>query len=139
MVGMEDKNAGEEMMEVTTNKPIGGLEDDDAAASAAETNMVETRTRRKRLTRKIDIQLLPILFLMLVAAFLDRINIGNARLFGLEGDLNMHGDQFNIVLFIFFVPYILCELPANMLLKNLKPHVWLSTMIVGFGKIESPF
>lgn len=88
----------------------------------------------KQIVRKVDIRLLPILFILLTAAFLDRINIGNARLFGLEKDLNMRGDQFNIALFVFFIPYILCETPANIVFKNLKPQVWLSCMILGFGK-----
>ena len=127
---MEYKKNDDEMMEVSTAKPIEEVEDDLDAAATITSN----REREKKLIRKIDIQLLPILFLMLIAAFLDRINIGNARLFGLEADLNMQGDQFNIALFVFFIPYILCELPANIILKNLKPHIWLATMIVGFGK-----
>lgn len=130
MVFMEHKKPSDEMMEVSTTKPGDEVEDDAYAVAT----MMRDREREKKLIRKIDIQLLPILFLMLIAAFLDRINIGNARLFGLESDLNMQGDQFNIALFVFFIPYILCELPANLILKNLKPHIWLATMIVGFGK-----
>ncbi|KAK5065099.1 hypothetical protein LTR84_000935 [Exophiala bonariae] len=116
-------------MDVKFPKVVDEVEDDAHVAAV----MVAEREREKKLIRKIDLQLLPILFLMLIAAFLDRINIGNARLFGLESDLSMQGDQFNIALFVFFIPYILCELPANILLKNLKPYIWLSTMMIGFG------
>lgn len=131
---MDDKRTGDEMMDVKITNPVDEVEDDaDAAAT-----MVADRAKEKKLIRKIDLQLLPILFLMLIAAFLDRINIGNARLFGLESDLKLKGDQFNIALFVFFIPYILCELPANIILKNLKPHIWLTTMIIGFGKTHNP-
>lgn len=50
-----------------------------------------------------------ILFLL---AFLDRINIGNAWLRGLEADLNMAGHDYNIDLLIFFIPCVLLEVPS---------------------------
>lgn len=53
-----------------------------------------------------------------------RGNIGNARLAGLEEDLNMTGDQYNVALTIFFVSYIFFEIPANMALKRFSPKVW---------------
>lgn len=53
----------------------------------------------KKLLRKIDIHLIPILWLLFLCAFIDRINIGNARIQGLEKDLNMHGSDYNM-----FVP-----------------------------------
>lgn len=136
MFAMDDKKAVDEMKEV--NVAHAAEEAEDATTNALPVAAVEDRASEKKLIRKIDLQLLPILFLMLIAAFLDRINIGNARLFGLETDLNMHGDQFNIALFVFFIPYILCELPANIVLKNLKPHWWLSGMIFGFGMDAHP-
>lgn len=53
--------------------------------------------------RKVDLWLLPWLCLLYLLSFLDRTNIGNARLAGLEGDLNMSGHDFNNTLTIFFV------------------------------------
>jgi hypothetical protein len=60
----------------------------------------------------------------LLMSVISRGNIGNARLAGLEDHLNMTGDQYNIALTIFFVPYIVFEVPANMALKYLSPRVW---------------
>lgn len=112
-----------------------GAEEIEAVPSIEETHSTAVdRVLSKKLVRKIDWQLIPILFFLLMAAFLDRINIGNARLLGLEEDLNMKNNDFNIALFIFFIPYILCEVPANICLKKLKPSVWLSGLILGFGK-----
>lgn len=64
---------------------------------------------QKRITRKIDIRMLPLLILIYCFTFLDRVNIGNARLWNLERDLGMTGIQFNIVLLVFYIPYILFE------------------------------
>jgi hypothetical protein len=69
---------------------------------------LEPINARKVLT-KIDLRLLPILSLGCLLAFLDRISIGNAEVYGLSKDLNMEGTQFNVALLIFFIPYILLE------------------------------
>lgn len=50
----------------------------------------------KKLLRKIDFRLIPILWLLFLCAFIDRINIGNARIQGLEKDLNMKGSDYNM-------------------------------------------
>jgi MFS family permease len=54
----------------------------------------------------------------------DRTNIGNAAVFGLQEELHLGGVEFNTALTIFFVPYILFEIPSNIFLKRLRPHVW---------------
>ncbi|GIJ83853.1 hypothetical protein Asppvi_002683 [Aspergillus pseudoviridinutans] len=69
------------------------------------------RAAERRLLWKCDLHVVPILTLLFMFAFLDRINIGNARLMGLERDLGMTGHEYNIALFVFFIPYILFEVP----------------------------
>lgn len=87
----------------------------------------------RKLMRKIDIRLLPVLCILYLLAFLDRVNISNAAIFGLKEDLNLGGVEYNTALTIFFVPYIICEIPSNILLKRLKPHLWLSLCMFFFG------
>jgi hypothetical protein len=54
-----------------------------------------------------------------------RVNISNAAILGLKEDLDIvDGTKYNTALTIFFVPYIIFEIPSNVLLKKLKPHVW---------------
>lgn len=74
---------------------------------------------------------------MYLLAFLDRTNIANASVFGLQKDLGLdeNGVQYNTALTIFFVPYIVFEIPSNILLKKLKPHVWLSACMFLFGLV----
>ena len=47
----------------------------------------------------------------------------------------MLGNDYNIALFIFFIPYILLEVPCNILLKKLRPSVWLSSIMFGWAVI----
>ncbi|KAI9368992.1 major facilitator superfamily domain-containing protein [Aspergillus egyptiacus] len=87
----------------------------------------------KKVLRKCDLHVVPILTVLFLFAFLDRINIGNARILGLEEDLGMEGRQYNIALFVFFILYILLEVPSNMLLKRIRPSTWLSGIMAGWG------
>ncbi|CEP64684.1 uncharacterized protein LALA0_S13e00606g [Lachancea lanzarotensis] len=89
--------------------------------------------RDTRLQWKIDICVVPALILLYFAAFLDRINISNARLYGMEADLGLHGNQYNVALTVFFVPYVFFELLANYLAKLFKPHWCFSISIFVFG------
>jgi hypothetical protein len=89
----------------------------------------------KRLLLKLDIHVVPILMFLFLLAFLDRINIGNARIQGLEKDLGMKGHDYNIALFIFFIPYILFEVPSNLVLKKVPPSWWLSGIMFCWGML----
>ncbi|KAI0707687.1 MFS general substrate transporter [Earliella scabrosa] len=88
-----------------------------------------------KLVRKIDGRVLPVLCAITLLSFLDRVNISNAVIFGLREDLNLGGNQFNTALVVFFVPYILFEIPSNALLKHFKPHVWLTLCMSLYGLI----
>jgi hypothetical protein len=88
----------------------------------------------RKLTRKCDLHVVPPLFVLFLLAFLDRTNIGNAKIQGLEAGLGLSGPQYNIALFIFFVPYILFEVPSNILLKKIAPSTWLSSIMFLWGQ-----
>lgn len=92
----------------------------------------------KQLLWKCDLHVVPIISLLYVLSFLDRINIGNARIQGLEKDLNMSGQDYNIALMVFFVPYILFEVPSNILIRKMAPSTWLSLLMVCWGMAAQP-
>ncbi|KAG8169071.1 hypothetical protein KVR01_001820 [Diaporthe batatas] len=87
----------------------------------------------KNLRRKCDRHVLPCITLLFFMSFLDRTNIGNARIQGMVEDLNMTGHDYNIALFIFFVPYILFEVPSNIIIKRVAPSTWLSIIMILWG------
>jgi MFS family permease len=66
-----------------------------------------------------------------------RVNIANAAVFNLKKELSLtSGQRYNNCLVIFFIPYILLEIPSNLLLKRFKPHVWLSGCMFLFGLVS---
>lgn len=92
----------------------------------------------QRVIRKCDWHVVPVLMVLYLLAFLDRINIGNARLQGMEDDLNMKGGDYNLALFVFFIPYIICELPCNLIMKRMAPSTWISSIMVLWGMFKEP-
>ncbi|KAL9588404.1 MAG: hypothetical protein Q9203_002789 [Teloschistes exilis] len=87
----------------------------------------------KRVLRKCDLHVLPILYTLYMLSYLDRINIGNARIEGLEKDLGMSGNDYNIAVQVLFIPYILLEVPSNIMLKRVAPSTWLSFIMFIWG------
>lgn len=95
----------------------------------------ELGINHKKLMWKIDLWVIPPFCLLYFLAFLDRVNISNAKVYGIEKSLNLHGNQFAAALTVFFVPYIVFEILSNYLIKIIKPHTWLSSMIFLFGMV----
>lgn len=84
---------------------------------------------------KCDLRLIPILGCLYLVSFLDRSNIANARLFGLEKSLNMPSNGFNTCLWIFYLPFVVVEIPSNlfMSLNKIKPSQWLAGAMLILG------
>lgn len=96
---------------------------------------VKYGVNQRWLTLKQDLIIIPPICLLYLLAFLDRVNVSNAKVYGMEADIGMdpNSNQWNIALCIFFVPYIVFEIPSNFFLKKFKPSIWLSFCMVCFG------
>lgn len=71
-----------------------------------------TPTMRRTLNRKVDIRLIPMLALLYLVSNLDRANIGNAKIEGMEEGLKLTGIEYNTALAIFFVSYMIFGKPG---------------------------
>ncbi|OHE96301.1 major facilitator superfamily transporter [Colletotrichum orchidophilum] len=92
--------------------------------------------KRKKTFHKVDVRLIPVLALLYLICHIDRANIGNAKIEGMVEDLGMTGVQYNTVLSIFFIPYVLFEVPSNIILKKVKrPSFYLGTLTLSWGII----
>lgn len=89
----------------------------------------------KKLMRKIDWHLLPLVSVLYLLAYLDRGNIGNAKVEGLAEDLKLHGNQYNVTLTIFFITYSVFEVPSNAVLKMTRPSIWLPIIMIAWGVV----
>jgi hypothetical protein len=60
---------------------------------------------------------------------------GNARIAGLTKDLHLAGLQYNTAVTLFFPPYCLFEVPSNVVLKLIRPSIWLSILLFSWGAL----
>ncbi|KAI0004660.1 major facilitator superfamily domain-containing protein [Xylariaceae sp. FL0662B] len=79
----------------------------------------------KRLRRKLDFRILPCTWILYLLGFLDRANIGNAKTGGLEDDFNLSSEQYSIIVLVFFISYLIFEIPSNMVLVRVRPSRYL--------------
>ncbi|KAJ8482249.1 hypothetical protein ONZ45_g15021 [Pleurotus djamor] len=106
----------------------------------------------KRILWKLDCRILPPLALLWLANFIDRSNIGNARIAGLERDTHLHGNQFNIILagthpsFVdwpslphstYAISYITTELPSNWVIKRVGANRWIPILVCLWGVVTT--
>ncbi|VUC26060.1 unnamed protein product [Clonostachys rosea] len=79
----------------------------------------------KSLVRKLDLTLVPMVWLLYLFNYLDRNNIAQARLSSFEKDLGLKGNEFNVAVSILNIGYMLMQLPSNMLLTRTRPSLYI--------------
>jgi hypothetical protein len=104
--------------------------------ATAEDAAQYARLERKTIT-KLDLLLVPSMSILYLLAFLDRTNVGNARVAGLQTDLKISDTQYQTALTVTYVPYILAELPSNLILNRIGPRVLLPTICILWGLVSS--
>src|SRR6516162_3868607 len=100
-------------------------------ARAIASNPIEAAT-----IHKLRIRLLPILFVLFVLAFIDRINLGFAAL-TMNRELAITSQQFGFAAGIFFWGYFLFEIPSNIILHKIGARVWIARILITWGTIAA--
>jgi MFS family permease len=85
---------------------------------------------------KVDVRLLPFLFLCYILAYLDRVNVGFAKLQMLK-DLSLSDAAFAAGAGIFFIGYFFFEVPSNVLLKKFGARMWIARIMISWGVISA--
>ncbi|MTD53170.1 MFS transporter [Amycolatopsis pithecellobii] len=89
-----------------------------------------------KLNRKISLRLLPFLGLLMFVAYLDRISLSYAGPYGMNKELGLTATTFGLAAGIFFVGYILLEVPSNVAMYRFGARIWLARIIVTWGVIQ---
>jgi MFS transporter, ACS family, tartrate transporter len=92
--------------------------------------------------RKVSFRLIPLLFFCYVIAYIDRINVGFAKLH-LEGALGVSGPDFAKVFGtgagIFFIGYFIFEVPSNLILHRVGARIWIARIMILWGIVSGAF
>ncbi|KAF0317035.1 major facilitator superfamily transporter [Colletotrichum asianum] len=97
----------------------------------------EWKAAERRVVRKLDMTLLPVVWVLYMFNYLDRNNIAQARLDNFEEDLGLHGTQFNVAVSILNVGYMLAQLPSNMILTRVRPSLYLPSCVIVWSAISA--
>ncbi|KAJ5815476.1 Major facilitator superfamily domain general substrate transporter [Penicillium riverlandense] len=90
----------------------------------------------RRVLRKLDLRVPTIMAFFYLLAFLDRSNIGNAKIAGMSTDLSLTGNRYPWLLTIFYISYTIFEFQALMW-KIMKPHQWATIVVFGWGLVAT--
>ncbi|TLS27217.1 hypothetical protein PpBr36_05352 [Pyricularia pennisetigena] len=108
-------------------KQDAGVRIDDFGAS------LERSPEELAVVRKLDMYIMPTIWLMYFFNFLDRSAIVNGKLDGLADDLDLRGTQYNTCISVLFVGYLVGQVPSNMVLSRVRPSFYLA----GFNALWS--
>ncbi|KAK5679242.1 hypothetical protein LTS10_008057 [Elasticomyces elasticus] len=105
---------------------------------------VQDLAKEKKLLRKIDFIMIPMLWWMCVLAYVDRNNIGNANATGMSRDLGLDDLAYSMLINIFFIAYLFGEIPSNLILARARPSLYLpglaavwGTLVCGMSQVDS--
>ncbi|PHH70549.1 hypothetical protein CDD82_7046 [Ophiocordyceps australis] len=102
-------------------------------AQQHQTARIIDHAAERALCRKLDLHILPLLAVMYLFNALDKGNLANAQTQGLGKDLGFHEGQYNLVVSVFFVPFVVLAPPLAMVAKAAGPWRALPTMMAVFG------
>ena len=88
--------------------------------------------------RKIAWRIVPLLFLGYIVAFLDRVNVGFAKL-QMASDLGFSDAIYGFGAGIFFIGYFVFEVPSNLILRKVGARIWMARIMITWGIISSLF
>lgn len=89
----------------------------------------------KRLRRKIDLRLIPILIILFTFSLIDRNIIATARVAGMGTDLELVGNRYSVALLVLFPLYILIEIPTNLILRQISVKGFFFGMVFCWGTV----
>lgn len=92
----------------------------------------------KSALRKVSLRLIPFLFLLYVVNLIDRTNIGIAKLQMVDGKFPVLSEEaYALGASLFYIGYLLFEVPSNLILLRVGPRVWMARIVVTWGLISS--
>ncbi|WP_283648172.1 MFS transporter [Hafnia paralvei] len=100
------------------------------------TNTSENEKKIAAVYNKITRRLIPFLILCYFFAYLDRVNVGFAKLH-MQDALNFSDTVYGVGAGIFFIGYFLFELPSNLLMQRFGPRFWIARIMISWAILSA--
>ena len=98
--------------------------------------MMSDETLKRKVLKKVTRHLIPLLFVLYIIAYLDRVNVGFAAL-QMNQDLGFSPTIYGIGTGVFFLGYFLFEIPSNLILERIGARVWIARIVITWGIIAA--
>ena len=108
----------------------------DASAAVDSALHQENVQRERAVVRKVSRRLLGFLFVLFLFSFLDRINVGFAAL-TMSQDLGLTSTMFGMASTVFYLTYVLCGVPSNLMLVKFGARRWIGAILIAWGLASS--
>ncbi|MYV42105.1 MFS transporter [Streptomyces sp. SID1328] len=95
-------------------------------------------TRENAVFRKVVRRIVPFLVLAYVVSYLDRVNVGFAKL-QMSADLGFSEASYGLGAGLFFIGYFLFEVPSNLLLQRVGARAWIARIMISWGVVSAAF
>ncbi|KAJ5190456.1 phthalate transporter [Penicillium cinerascens] len=112
----------------------------DQSADSAIDDFGFTQRDHRHIVHKIDRRLITGLGLLFGVSLVDRTNLGNASIAGMQKDLHLEiGSRYSLVVLIFFIPYVIFQLPGSIIVRRLGPKAFLGGITFLWGVVMMCF
>ncbi|KAI3618915.1 high-affinity nicotinic acid transporter [Moniliophthora roreri] len=132
---MENKDSSSSLSE---KKEIRGSPAEEVEVEALDGVVDTSGVNVRKTLLYIDFRVLPLLAVMYSFALIDRINLGSARVAGMGNALHLEvGERYSIASCLYFVPYILLQIPGNAILRRTGARNLITFIVVGWGAVQT--
>lgn len=121
--------------EEQTLKDLVNIVHDENVANFRQLDPPVTPEEVKKVRLKMDLRLPPLLYLIYIATWLDRGNIGNAALMGFKTDIGLDSRGYSLAVSIFFIGTLTGDLFSNIGMRYVRPSIWISSAMVIWSAI----
>ncbi|KFX94210.1 hypothetical protein O988_06423 [Pseudogymnoascus sp. VKM F-3808] len=131
-------NHGEQHIISDTDKIRGKVEMSHVEAVQLVELTPEEKVIERKLVRKIDGLIMPLIIMVYLMNYIDRNNYAAAKLQGLMGDLNLSDQEYQTGLSILFVGYLLMQVPSNLMLNYMgRPSLYIGACVIIWGFVSA--
>lgn len=123
---------------VGTDVEFGTVDNERMPESLRSLSKEEIASLNRKLVRKIDLIVLPIIGILYILNYIDRQNLAAAKLQGIMEDLNMSTQEFATAISILFVGYLPFQIPSNLIIAKIsRPGLYICAAVVIWGTISA--
>lgn len=123
---------------VGTDVEVGTVDNERMPESLRSLSKEEIASLNRKLVRKIDLIVLPIIGILYILNYIDRQNLAAAKLQGIMEDLNMSTQEFATAISILFVGYLPFQIPSNLIIAKIsRPGLYICVAVVIWGTISA--